>query len=88
MRSMFVGAQVAVEGERWMVHVCLVILYLSRRDSLLMSAFNVSLTLHLPISHLSRESFIKALSRNDDDDDDLYFALFTLNLHYICRSKL
>ena len=22
------------------------------------------------------------------DDDDLYFALFTLNLHYICRSKL
>ena len=21
-------------------------------------------------------------------DDDLYFALFTLNLHYICRSKL
>ena len=26
--------------------------------------------------------------RNDDDDDDLYFALFTLNLHYICRSKL
>ena len=23
-----------------------------------------------------------------DDDDDLYFALFTLNLHYICRSKL
>ena len=24
----------------------------------------------------------------DDDDDDLYFALFTLNLHYICRSKL
>ena len=24
----------------------------------------------------------------NDDDDDLYFALFTLNLHYICRSKL
>ena len=22
------------------------------------------------------------------EDDDLYFALFTLNLHYICRSKL
>ena len=35
----------------------------------------------------------RALSRargrcGSDDDDDLYFALFTLNLHYICRSKL
>ena len=27
-------------------------------------------------------------SLNFNNDDDLYFALFTLNLHYICRSKL
>ena len=31
---------------------------------------------------------VDSFPRNDDDDDDLYFALFTLNLHYICRSKL
>ena len=42
MRSMFVGVQVAVEGEGWMVRVCLAILYLSRRDSLQTSAFNCS----------------------------------------------
>ena len=61
MRSMFVGVQVAVEREGCMVRVCLVILYLQRRDSLQPSAFHGSLTLHLLISHFSRESFIKAL---------------------------
>ena len=39
------GVQVVVEGEGWMVRVCLVILYLTRRDSF--QAFNGSLTLHL-----------------------------------------
>ena len=60
---MFVGVQVAVDGEGWMVRVCLVILNLSRRDSLQTSAFKGSLPLHLSISHFARESFIKALSR-------------------------
>ena len=72
--------------------LCLVILYLSRRDSLQTSAFNGSLTLHLSISHFSRESFIKALSGMCVRYHGLVYKFFQmnnieLNCSFVCCRK-
>ena len=81
MHSIFVGVQVAVDGEGWMVRVCLVILNLSRRDSLQTSAFKGSLPLHLSISHFARESFIKlSLKYNVCATHLINFSVFWFSL--------
>jgi len=78
LRTLLTGIR---KGSLPLILLCLVILYLSRRDSLQTYAFNGSRTiLHLSILQSSRESFIKDLSGMCVRLTSLTFSVFPFSL--------